>query len=183
MNFDQMTTRLKKEMDPAALQLLENRDFPSYVETTACILCVNLVPKYPPTSYAATCYHHIDPRGMGGGEPNRLPNLAPTCHEHHQEPYVSWRELWKYAMVKAGKAIAADYPDLDWVLFPPLGECIGHFGYGDSFYPQGIPPLVQQVFRLPVDVRLDRFCVYACQVAARCLDKTRQLKLKQLKAR
>lgn len=175
--FAEMVRRLKREMSADDLLALYYRDFDRGREDQSlCVLCaIHLRPTG--FAYFATAYHHIQERGMGGGEPNALTNLAPACHHHHTEPFHSFTELWQRAMVKAGKAKTADYPLLSSDLSPLSQECIGLFGYGNEYYnhvshcDQG--ELMQKVFAGVVDRRLGRFCDHLCPRADECLMRTR----------
>lgn len=175
--FADLVRRLKREMSADDLLALYHRDFfdlgVAIERHAVCVLCLIHLP-YTGVAGFATCYHHIDPRGMGGGTPNQLPNLAPACPAHHQEPYHSFTELWQRAMVKAGKAQTSDYPNLVWDLSPLTQECIGLFGYGNDNMPLADRELVQKVFAGVVDRRLSRFCDHLCPRADECLMRTRK---------
>lgn len=171
--FEELTRRLSKEMTPAELERLHQRDG----DDPRCVLCAAGVP-LPDLSLRklrAYCYHHISERGMGGGNPNQLENLMPICDPHHQnnERYVANPELCQRAMVKMHKAATRDYPNLDPLLSPLVSECIGDFGYGTRYYPQEIvPEWVQRVFTRTSVLTCD-FCVDCCPIARTCLDHTR----------
>jgi hypothetical protein len=141
--------------------------------------------------------HHINPRSMGGGKDgdllNALHNLAPACQKHHQM-LGHQRLIWMKAMVKSGLATSEDYknaklgripiyPEWSDEAYPPLMECYGNFGYGNTFWrdchtdPTRIPAQLSLVFTQVSTA--SHFCYTACPFSRQCLAKKREALLEQ----
>jgi hypothetical protein len=173
-----MTERFKarEKYKLAQYQLADERDSAAGL-SQVCVLCRLGVPG---GSHRASAHHEILSKAELPGRKNWATlfspaNIAPACSVHH-EKLGHLRLLWLKSMVVVGLARAEQYRlepfSAYWQAapYPPCGECVGHFGYGDEYFRSvdRLPDSLARLYKLANrEFGESRFCD-TCPQAVRC---------------